>query len=691
MNKHIAFNATLALFLLNALNWSTAAEASYAELVEKIHPAVVALIAYDDKGQVIEFGTGFFISSNGRVLSSRHLLRHASRAEVHTRQGGVYPIRMVIAEDVNLDLIELLVELNGGDEVPYLKMTDASPTKDEQVAAVGHQHIVPGFVSYVRTHSEPGRNFLFLPTTIARATGGPVVNEKGEVIAIITEQAVGDQTVTIAIASTNALALVPSRTEPLADWSTRIKAEPQNSTEALFFAGMNLTLIGDHRKAIPFLTEAAERNAHDAEARFYRGYARSRLNLYAEALVDYQEAVRIAPDYADALNNLGMVFHKLSRFEEAVDAYNRAISLKPDYGLAHNNLGAAYYHLGRYAEALVAFRRALELAPQEPKTHYNLGKAYSNLGRYEEAVDSFLNAIRLRPGFFEAHSNLGLAYCQMGRRNEAIESSRKAVALNANFAEGHNTLGTALHKMGRIQEAVESFKKAVQIKPDFAEALNNLGVASSQIGRDQEAIETLKQAIRVKPDFASACNNLGLVYSKTRRYSEGITYYKEAVNISPDFAEAHYNLGASYVALGDNQSAFETYGTLKHLNQKLASELFNLLERQFVSVASRTPASAHGFASTETAASQAAIEKLISRIKTLESKRAMPRGTADSLIAELQIASEQPDSGSTITKINLLGHFVERVGDLVKAHEISEEEGQPLIDAANIIINRLTD
>jgi len=690
MNKYIAFKAALALFLLNSINSSPAAQESFASAVERIRPAVVGLIAYNDMGEVIECGTGFFISSEGRLLSSRHLLRNASSAEVHTRGGGVYPIKMVVAEDLNLDLIELLVELKGC-EVPYLKMTDIIANIDEQVAVVGHQHIVSVSVSYVRTHSGSGRNLLLSAATAARATGGPVVNKKGEVIAIATEQAAGDQTVSLAIASSSALALVPSRTENLADWSARIKDEPRNSAESLFFAGMTLALNGDQEKAIALLVEAAGRNACDAEARFFSGYARCRLNRYEQALADYQEAIRLAPDYVDALNNLGAVLDKLGRFEEAIDAYSRTNNLKGDHGVAYNNLGATYYHLGRFEEAIVAYKRSLEVLPQASSTHYNLGVAYGKLGRYPEAVESLLTAIRLRPEFFEAYRDLGCMYSQMGRAAEAVESFRRAVDLNPNYAEAYNGLGTAFHKMGRIQEAVESFRKAVQIKPDFAEALNNLGVANSHLGREQEGIESLKQAIKVKPDLATACNNLGLVYSKTRQHSEAIRYYKKAININPDFAEAHYNLGASYLALADKQSAFETYGTLKDLNQKLASQLLSLLENQYaVSAVTRTLGSAHGFAPPETSASQVPIQNLISRIKNLVAKRALPRGAANALIAELQVANHQPDTGNTIIKVNLLGHFVERVSDLVKAQEISQEEGQPLIDAANVIINWLS-
>lgn len=49
MNKYIAFKAALALFLLNSLNSSTAAQESFASAVERIRPAVVGLIAYNDK------------------------------------------------------------------------------------------------------------------------------------------------------------------------------------------------------------------------------------------------------------------------------------------------------------------------------------------------------------------------------------------------------------------------------------------------------------------------------------------------------------------------------------------------------------------------------------------------------------------------------------------------------------------
>ena len=223
MKGYIALKIALALLFLSLFGWTAAAQDVRAALIERIRTAVVAVTIYNDDDEVVDQISGFFISKDGDLLSCRHVFRGASRVEVQTREGKVYAVRLVIAEDPDLDLVQLLVDVPEG-EVPYLRMIDVNATNGEQVTAVGYQHIVQGFVSYVRSLSEPRRNFLFSGATAARATGGPMINKKGEVIGITTEQDVGDQTATLALASSSALALIPRRTETLADWNARIKA-----------------------------------------------------------------------------------------------------------------------------------------------------------------------------------------------------------------------------------------------------------------------------------------------------------------------------------------------------------------------------------------------------------------------------------------------------------------------------------
>jgi tetratricopeptide (TPR) repeat protein len=588
MNRYIAFKIITVLFLFNLCVWPASAQENEEAPVGKIRPAVVAVTAYNGKGEIIEQGSGFFISREGRLITNRHVLKGASKAEARTSNGKIYAVKTVIAENRDLDLIQLMVDSTGSD-VPVLTMAEETATQGQSVIVIGHQDTIRGSVSNVRQLGEAGRNFEFSANLASRATGGPVVNEKGDVIGMVALQIVQDQVLNLAIASGSVLAMVPGRPQALADWSASLGAEPPFAAEGLFFAGIYRIFNGDYAKALVLLEEAAQRNAGDAEVRLRCGYAKARLKRYEEAMQDYREAVRLAPGFADALNNLGATYHNLGRHKEAVEVYMQAIKLKPDFTLAYNNLGAAYAHLGRHEDAIVAYKQVLGYDTRSAVTYLNMGVAYDELGDRQKAIESLRMAIQIRPG----------------------------------YADAHNRLGYILVKQGRAQEAVEFFRKAIELRPDFA--------------------------------------------------------------------EARFNLGVSNMILGNSDSAFEAYGALKSLNQNLASQLYDLIEKNYsIAAAASQGRTADRFDASQPPASQAAIVRLIDSIKGMVAKGTLRRDAGDELIAELQIASRQPDTGNTIIKINLLNSFIERVGDLINQQALPADDGHRLINATNTIINRVS-
>jgi len=161
--------------------------------------------------------------------------------------------------------------------------------------------------------------------------------------------------------------------------------------------------------------------------------------------------------------------------------------------------------------------------------------------------------------------------------------------------------------------------------------------------------------------------------------------------LKPDFAEARFNLGVYNLILGNNDAAFEAYAALKRLNRTLASRLYNLIENNYAIAATASQdTTANRFDAATPPASQSAIVRLIDSIKSMVAKGTLRRDAADGLIAKLQIASRQPDTGNTIIKINLLNSFIEKVGDLINQEALPAEDGQRLIDATNRIINRVS-
>ena len=61
------------------------------ELVRRIKPSAVAIETFDSKGEKLSRGSGFFVEAD-RIVTNRHVLEGAYRAEVHSSSGAVFPV-----------------------------------------------------------------------------------------------------------------------------------------------------------------------------------------------------------------------------------------------------------------------------------------------------------------------------------------------------------------------------------------------------------------------------------------------------------------------------------------------------------------------------------------------------------------------------------------------------------------------
>lgn len=79
------------------------------ELVRRIKPSAVAIETFDARGEKLSRGSGFFIDTD-RVVTNRHVIDNAYRAEVHSYNGSIYQVKGVIAVDAEGDLALLRVD-----------------------------------------------------------------------------------------------------------------------------------------------------------------------------------------------------------------------------------------------------------------------------------------------------------------------------------------------------------------------------------------------------------------------------------------------------------------------------------------------------------------------------------------------------------------------------------------------------
>ncbi|SEF12406.1 serine protease Do [Rhizobiales bacterium GAS191] len=199
------------------------APASFADLVQKVKPAVVSvkvkIVGEDAKAMAFgadrsddempfpnlpfmprgeapkrfgeALGSGFFISADGYAVTNNHVVEKAKTVSVTTDDGKTYPAK-VIGTDPKTDVA--LIKVDGRTDFPFVKLATASPRIGDWVLAVGNPFglggtVTAGIVSARGRDigSGPYDDFLQIDAPVNRGnSGGPTFDLSGNVVGVNT-------------------------------------------------------------------------------------------------------------------------------------------------------------------------------------------------------------------------------------------------------------------------------------------------------------------------------------------------------------------------------------------------------------------------------------------------------------------------------------------------------------------------
>ena len=132
------------------------------ELVRRIKPSAVAIETFDSRGEKLSRGSGFFVETD-RIVTNRHVLEGAYRAEVHSSAGTVYPVKGVIAVDAEGDIALLKIDAPVN-QIKPLPLDKTSPQEGESVVVIGNPLGLEGCVTTGSVpRREPIRRFSASP------------------------------------------------------------------------------------------------------------------------------------------------------------------------------------------------------------------------------------------------------------------------------------------------------------------------------------------------------------------------------------------------------------------------------------------------------------------------------------------------------------------------------------------------
>ncbi len=458
-------------------------------------------------------GSGVLIKHSGdtyTVLTAYHVVKDGGKYEIMTPDTQTNQVKSVKRlPDVDLAVVEF------------------SSSKDYKIAKIGNSDkatastsvYVAGFPGRTAAISNPqlffnkgqvqangaaqrdGYNILYDNDTLSGMSGGAVLNEQGEVVAIhgrVDEQEIGEKSqskiitglgTTIYSALRQMLAVgVDVGVRPPDVVATGLKADD------FFIRAYDKYDQKDYKGAIADLTQAIRLNPNYDKAYYNRGVVRDELGDKQGAIADYNSALKINPNYAYAYNNRGNARSDLGDKQGAIADYNSAIKINPNFANAYYNRGVVRRKLGDKQGAIADFNTALKINPNLALAYSNRGVVRSELGDKKGAIADYTSALKINPNLALAHSNRGVVRSELGDKQGAIADYTSAIKINPNDADAYNNRGIVRRKLGDKQGAIADFNTALKINPNLANAYAGRGIARADLGDKQGGIADLQKA-----------------------------------------------------------------------------------------------------------------------------------------------------------------------------------------------------
>jgi len=196
------------------------------KLANSVQPAVILVTVFDSSGKLLRSETGFFISDDGRFVTTAHAIDNGVNAVAKTADGRIYNVAGIFASSAPLDLAILKADVK---RVPFLPLSKNAKTEvGARVGVIGNalagSEGAPreGAIAAKQPESQGDRLEIAMPMS-ASSAGSPVVDESGGVVGIVTSA--GEKTI---VTSSDALGSLQSQIAPeaTARWAKTSETSP---------------------------------------------------------------------------------------------------------------------------------------------------------------------------------------------------------------------------------------------------------------------------------------------------------------------------------------------------------------------------------------------------------------------------------------------------------------------------------
>ena len=157
-------------------------------LEAKVRPSVIWVSTFDSKGNLLRTESGFFISPDGRFITTAHAIEGGVNAVAKTADGGIYNVNGVLTSSKSTDLAVLKADVKPQKLLRFLDLNKTGELSvGAKIAVVGSALAGnEGSARETTITAQSSDRLEIAGATPASSVGSPVVNENGDVVGIVT-------------------------------------------------------------------------------------------------------------------------------------------------------------------------------------------------------------------------------------------------------------------------------------------------------------------------------------------------------------------------------------------------------------------------------------------------------------------------------------------------------------------------
>jgi tetratricopeptide (TPR) repeat protein len=402
---------------------------------------------------------------------------------------------------------------------------------------------------------QDGYSLVYSNNTLPGHSGGPVWNDRAELVAIHGKGDVDTKLSTSEInpnirfktgfnlgITVNTFTQTAAAAGVSGFASATIAARP-TPVDDLLVTGLAKLTNGKYAESIGDFDQAIQANPKRSAAYLYRGTARSLLTNskalqsittrleteekakqrfipeYQLALSDFQRAYKLSPNSTLALEGAASTQNDLGNYAQAIRILDVAIATKPTDN-AYALRATARGKTADLAGALADYTMAIKLAPSSSFYYGGRSGIYAEQKNYQAALADLNKALQIEPKNLAYYMNRASVRSKAKQGAGAIQDYTQAIKLNQNPALRGILLsarGTEYLGQDNYEAAVTDFSTVLQANSRDTTALYFRASAHNFLQQYPKALVDLNTLIQADPNFADAYFLRGVIYLDTNK------------------------------------------------------------------------------------------------------------------------------------------------------------------------------